>query len=40
MLTTRTHRTAEGSLEEPRHPFVRLPQTAATAIFQGWGPKI
>ena len=38
MSTNRIDR--EFSIEELRHPFVRLPKSAPSTIFQGWGPAL
>ena len=40
MLSNRTNKDGAQTIEDVRHPFVRLPQSNASNIFQGWGPKL
>jgi len=36
------HRKADGAqtIDDLRHPFVRLPRVEVTSVFAGWGPRI
>ncbi len=40
MLTNLTNSNGAQTIEDLRHPFVRVPQSDVVTIFQGWGPRI
>lgn len=40
MLTNRRDINGVETIEDLRHPFVRLPEAAVSTLFRGWGPKI
>ena len=40
MLSNRKDASGALTIEDLRHPFVRLPKTETSSLFQGWGPRI
>ena len=40
MLSNRKDVNGAQTIEDLRHPFVRLPKTEFSTMFAGWGPRI
>ncbi len=40
MLIYRLNKNGGQTIDDPRHPFVRLPDSGGGTIFKGWGPTI
>jgi len=40
MLRYRSEKNGAQTIDDERHPFVRLPQGSVSTIFRGWGPTL
>jgi hypothetical protein len=40
MLKTQINSNGVETIDDAKNPFVRLPHTNASTVFNGWGPRI